>query len=149
METYRLINEVFLLGDDIDRQLLSRYSLTVRQYHLLNWLSLRGQCGLSELADLLLCDKSNVTGIVRRLHTAGLIEKVANPDRRFNKVQLTSMGAKLHREAEVALLDSIETRFTGVPDSEQAEFRQLLKRIYQRLHVHLDHLKNTSAIVRG
>jgi DNA-binding MarR family transcriptional regulator len=140
LDTYRIINEVFLLGDDIDRQLFSYFSLTVRQYHLLNWLSIRGECGLSELADLLLCDKSNVTGMVRRLTSANLIERVPNPDKRFTKIRLTPHGQSVHDQAEKALTDSIAARFEHVPETEHLELQGLLQHMHQRLHLHLETL---------
>jgi DNA-binding MarR family transcriptional regulator len=141
-----------LLGDDIDRQLFNQFSLTVRQYHLLNWLSVKGASGLSELADMLLCDKSNVTGIVRRLTSAGLIERVSTADRRFTKVQLTELGQKIHDAAEKALLESINKRFTGVPLEEHEELQKLLVDMHERLRHHLGRAESeTSASkpVRG
>lgn len=138
LKTYGLINEVFLLGDDIDRQLFSRFSLTVRQYHLLNWLDKRGEAGLSELAQLLLCDNSNVTGIVRRLTAAKLIEKRPSVDRRFTKVALTPEGKRIHDQAEAALMTSIAARFESVPASEHEELQQLLALMYKRLRAYLD-----------
>ncbi len=146
LDTYRLINEVFLLGDDIDRQLFSRFSLTVRQYHLLNWLDKRGQAGLSELAQLLLCDKSNITGIVRRLISAGLIEKVPSTDRRFTVVRLTDAGRRLHAEAERALLQSIAIRFVEVPPSEHEQLQKLLLGMHGHLRAHLSHLAKDDSV---
>jgi DNA-binding MarR family transcriptional regulator len=149
LNTYRLINEVFLLGDDIDRQLFAQFNLTVRQYHLLNWLDRRGACSLTELAQLLLCDKSNVTGLVRRLTSARLIEKIPSADRRFTRVQLTGAGKKIHDEAQAALLASIEARFPRVSESEHAELQALLTLIHRRLDIHLDHLNKQPPAERG
>lgn len=145
LKTYGLINEVFLLGDDIDRQLFSRFSLTVRQYHLLNWLDRRGQAGLTELAQLLLCDKSNVTGIVRRLVAAGLIEKVPSADRRFTMVTLTPQGKRLHDEVQAALTNSIEARFAQVPKAQHERLQHLLQQIYEHLHTYLEHAEKSEA----
>jgi DNA-binding MarR family transcriptional regulator len=138
VDTYRLINEVFLLGDDIDRQLFSRFSLTVRQYHLLNWLHNRGQANLSELAQLLLCDKSNVTGIVRRLKTARLIEEVATTDRRFTRVRLTEKGQQIHDLAMDALKHSIQNRFATVSEGEHQQIQQLLVQMHDHLRHYID-----------
>lgn len=136
---------MFLLGDDIDRQLFGRFGLTVRQYHLLNWLNKRGQAGLSELAQLLLCDKSNVTGIVRRLVAAHLIEKVPNADRRFTMVCLTPEGQTIHDQVETALAHSIEARFSYVPESEHEQLQQLLTQMQERLHRYMDKIKQSEA----
>ncbi len=138
LDTYRLINEVFLLGDDIDRQLFSAFTLTVRQYHLLHWLDQRGASSLTELAQLLLCDKSNVTGIVRRLIAAHLIEKISSTDRRFTRVRLTEQGKALHDEAERALNHSIMARFSQVLESDHIQIQELLRQLHQHLHHYLN-----------
>lgn len=137
-DTYRLINEVFLLGDDIDRQLLSQFMLTVRQYHLLNWLHLRGQASLTELSQLLLCDKSNVTGIVRRLKKAALIEELAKVDRRFTTIRLTDAGQAVHQRASVALQQSIAKRFEGVNEAQHQHIQQLLTQFHGHLRTYID-----------
>ena len=136
--TYRLINEVFLIGDDIDRHLFGQFSLTVRQYHLLNWLELKGQAGLTELADLLLCDKSNVTHIARRLLAAKLIEQIPDNDRRFTVVRMTPTGREAHAKAKAALTDSIFARFASVPDAEHQQIQALLSLVHVRLRSYLD-----------
>ena len=137
LNTYRLINEIFILGDDIDRQLLRRFSLTVQQYHLLNWLDRRGPMGLSELAELMLCDKSNVTGITRRLGTAHLIEKLPNIDRRVSIIVLTPKGKHLHDEAETALSQSIGKRFETISEPELKNLHQLLMQVHGSLKAYL------------
>lgn len=133
VDTYRLINEVFLVGDDLDRQILAAYSLTVRQYHLLNWLSRRGQASMTELAQLLLCDKSNVTGIVRRLKQARLIEELPKSDRRFTTVKLTPDGTATHRQAQHALDESIINRFARITSSQHYELGKLLSHVHDVL----------------
>lgn len=145
-DTYRLINEVFLIGDDIDRQLFSRFSLTVRQYHLLNWLHRHTQASLTELANLLLCDKSNVTGIVRRLRAAGLIEDLPKSDRRYTTVQLTEAGKALHQQATMALEASIAKRFANVLESEHHDLQEILVQLHAHLRGYLanGHLKGIS-----
>lgn len=132
-ETYRLINEVFLIGDDLDRQILATFSLTVRQYHLLNWLAVRGQASMTELAQLLLCDKSNVTGIVRRLKTAHLILDVPRTDRRFTTVKLTSVGVEIHQKAEAALTASIHNRYHQITEPQHRDIHTLLACLHQVL----------------
>lgn len=146
-DTYRLINEVFLLGDDIDRQLFSNFSLTVRQYHLLNWLHRKGQASLTELANLLLCDKSNVTGIVRRLKSAKLIEELPKSDRRYTTVRLTESGRQIHQQATTILDESIATRFINVRESDHVALQELLELVYGHLHGYLEngHLKSVAA----
>jgi DNA-binding MarR family transcriptional regulator len=146
-DTYRLINEVFLLGDDIDRQLFSNFSLTVRQYHLLNWLHKKGQASLTELANLLLCDKSNVTGIVKRLKSAKLIEELPKSDRRYTTVRLTEAGHQIHQQATTILEDSIAIRFANVRESDHVVLQKLLEMVYGHLHGYLEAGHLESALI--
>ncbi len=51
---------------------------------------------MKELADRLLCDASNVTGIVDRLEARGLVERQPEPgDRRVKRLVLTASGREL------------------------------------------------------
>jgi len=57
---------------------------------------LRQPLSMGELADRLLCDASNVTGIVDRLEARGLVERQAEPgDRRVKRLVLTEAGSEL------------------------------------------------------
>ena len=54
---------------------------------------------MGEIAELLGCDPSNVTGIVDALEGRGLAErKPAAADRRVKVIELTAAGATLHAE---------------------------------------------------
>ena len=54
---------------------------------------------MGELADRLCCDASNVTGIVDRLESRGLVERrVAPDDRRVKHLVLTDAGRALRQE---------------------------------------------------
>ncbi|HEX3621305.1 MAG TPA: MarR family transcriptional regulator [Acidimicrobiales bacterium] len=61
---------------------------------------------MGELADMLCCDASNVTGIVDRLEARGIVERQVVPgDRRVKRIALTGDGRRLwqaHHERLVA-----------------------------------------------
>lgn len=57
---------------------------------------LRQPMAMSDLADRLLCDASNVTGIIDRLEARGLVERHPDPDdRRVRRLVLTPAGREL------------------------------------------------------
>jgi hypothetical protein len=60
-EIYRLISDAFIQLDTCDQQLMRRFGLTVTQSWALVHLGDPEGRSLSELARLLICDKSNVT----------------------------------------------------------------------------------------
>lgn len=88
---------------------------------------------LSQLADRLLCVKSNITQLVDRLETDGFVRREADArDRRTRVAVLTTAGrvacdtgGRARAEAECELM----TGFTG---DDAAQFKTLVERIAQR-----------------
>ena len=83
---------------------------------------------MSQLAQKLMCDNSNVTGIVDRLEAQGLVERrPAEHDRRVKTLVVTEKGVKLRGEVE---------RRMGVPppplaalsEEDAATLRDILRR---------------------
>jgi DNA-binding MarR family transcriptional regulator len=70
--------------------------LSPPQLHALRELSGNTSLAMSELAEKLRCDASNITGIVDRLESRGLVERRANPDdRRVKTLVATPAGAQM------------------------------------------------------
>lgn len=95
---------------------LAEFDLTVAQAQLLLNLDVGRPAQMSEIANALGCDASNVTGLVDRLEARDLIERRLDPtDRRVKMVAVTDAGSrvqdKLHGRwyeppAAIALLSS-------------------------------------------
>jgi len=69
---------------------------------------LRRPLSMGELADRLLCDASNVTGIVDRLEARGLVERQPDPDdRRVRRLVLTPAGRELWQVHHDRVFDGI------------------------------------------
>lgn len=111
-EVTRLISRVFIHLDDSDRQLMRMFGLTVTQYWALVHLEDGEGRSLSELANLLICDKSNVTSIVDKLEAAGLAERRHGKagDRRYTRVVLTQQGQQLRKSVMTARDHLVESR---------------------------------------
>lgn len=76
--------------------MLAQFELTPMQAHALRLLEPGHPIPMSELADQLVCDASNVTGIVDRLEARGLVERRnAEHDRRVKALVVTPAGAEL------------------------------------------------------
>lgn len=95
-----LTQEVMATADVFLREsqrLFRPHGLTAAQYNVLNVLSDAAD-GLSqrELGDILVVDRSNVTGLIDRLEKGGLVKRAAHPsDRRAHRVSLTPAGRRL------------------------------------------------------
>jgi DNA-binding MarR family transcriptional regulator len=83
---------------------------------------------MNELATMLHCDNSNVTGIVDRLEVRGLVARQPHEhDRRVKQVVLTPLGVET-REHVRATMSSAPEAFTKLPAADQRALRDILAR---------------------
>jgi DNA-binding MarR family transcriptional regulator len=76
--------------------LAAEFELSPAQCHVLHLIEPGHPMAMGELADTLACDKSNVTGLVDRLESRGLVcRKPSSEDRRLKVLDLTPAGARL------------------------------------------------------
>src|SRR3989442_9380477 len=69
------------------------------QCHVLHLIEPGRPLPMSRLADTLSCDASNVTGLVDRLESRGLVRRQPSPqDRRVKVLQLTPTGARVRAQ---------------------------------------------------
>ncbi|MBQ1027573.1 MarR family winged helix-turn-helix transcriptional regulator [Micromonospora sp. C95] len=84
---------------------------------------------MGELALELRCDASNVTQLVSRLETRGLVARVADPDdRRIKRVLITPAGADVRRAVRGAFGFPSE-RLGLLTDQEQRQLYGLLRKM--------------------
>jgi len=80
------------------------------------------------LAERLMCDNSNVTGIVDRLEARGLVRRQsAEHDRRVKHLVLTAEGERV-RDAICARVDTPPAAFERLTESEQELLRDFFRR---------------------
>src|SRR5438552_529800 len=79
--------------------LCTEFDLTAMQGHVLRILEPDKPVAMSTLADALSCDASNVTGIVDKLESRGLIARQgAEGDRRIKMLAVTEKGRKMREQ---------------------------------------------------
>lgn|SRR6185295_9244017 len=109
--------------------LASEFELSAAQCHVLHLIEPDQPIPMGKLAEALACDASNVTGLVDRLESRGLIRRHADAeDRRVKVLELTPAGARLRS----TLLDRM-TKPPGRLDRLSASDRRELVRILRRL----------------
>src|SRR6184192_2888535 len=75
------------------------FDLSPIQCHVLHLIEPGRPLPMSRLADTLSCDASNVTGLVDRLESRGLVRRQpSSHDRRVKVLQLTPTGARLRAQ---------------------------------------------------
>lgn len=148
----QLISRVFIHLDDSDRQLMKKFGITTTQYWTLVHLQDEEGHSLSELASLLICDKSNVTSVVDKLEGVGLAERKQGKagDRRFTRVVLTGEGQRLRRQVMAAREQLIEQRLSAIPQHELSQLSHSLQHLSDTLQQQFEenvvaHLIDTAA----
>lgn len=139
LEAYALIKQINSMLEIFNRYDLRGEDLTVPQFTILNHIRPEG-IPLSEISARMLCDNSNLTGIVDRLIAKGLVERRPDPqDRRVSLICLTDTGAEKLRSIRPRHQASVDQRMRALPDADVSQLRDLLK----TLHNGLAHVLNS------
>lgn len=132
-EAYTLLRQVNSMLDTYNRYDLRSEGLTIPQFAILNHATPDG-VPLSEISARMLCDNSNLTGIVDRLIAKGLVERRPDPqDRRVSLICLTSDGSDMLRRLRPRHHDSVSRRMRALSEEEVQQLRDLLRMLYQGL----------------
>ncbi|HEV2579948.1 MAG TPA: MarR family transcriptional regulator [Ktedonobacteraceae bacterium] len=140
-ELSQFLSQSFLELDEGERQLMKRFGLTLTQYWALVHLKNEDGRSLSELADLLICDKSNVTSIVDKLEESGLAERKRGKagDRRYIRVILTPEGQKVRSVLIAAQDHLLKLRLRSLNMENLQRLREPLQQLAQTLQAQFKH----------
>lgn len=114
-------------------RLLSPLRLTESQFNVL--MILKYQSGgepmtQTRLGNMLLVNRSNVTGLIDRMEKAGWVERMNDAaDRRINRVRLTKAGVHRLAEAEPVYFARLKDVIGVLNRKEQKQLCRLLERI--------------------
>jgi len=131
---FELTKAVMATADAFMREsarLFRPYGLTGAQYNVLNILSDSVE-GMSQrqLGDLLVVDRSNVTGLLDRLEKAGWVRREDHPqDRRVYRVSLTPAGRALWEEVHPLYLDVARQLTEGLPPKKMDHCLEVLRHL--------------------
>ncbi|MFI6402864.1 MarR family winged helix-turn-helix transcriptional regulator [Streptomyces sp. NPDC050548] len=130
LEVVELIGDVVARFYEDYEAAAGDHSLTGAQARLLSLLSLE-PLPMRKLAQKLKCEPSNVTGIVDRLETRGLVERRPDPaDRRVKLAAATDEGRRVARSLRESLRFAREP-LAGLSDEERLALRGLLRRMLE------------------
>jgi DNA-binding MarR family transcriptional regulator len=128
LEVVDLIGTVVARYHEEYEDAAAEHALTGAQARLLSLLSLE-PLPMRRLAQKLKCEPSNVTGIVDRLETRGLVERRPDPnDRRVKLAATTQQGRRVARSLRDSL-DFAREPLAGLSAAERESLRDLLRRM--------------------
>jgi DNA-binding MarR family transcriptional regulator len=128
-EAWDLMTQLFLTGGKPRFVAIAQeFDLAPMQMHALRLLEPGAESSMSALAASLHCDASNVTGIVDRLESRGLIERRdAAHDRRVKILAVTAEGTKV-RDEIMKRLSVPPPQLAALSRADQRTLRDVLRR---------------------
>lgn len=131
---YNLIKETFIVIDDGDRRLFNHFGLTPPRFYVLHHISEEPGISSSDLSQKLLCDKSNVTRIVKGLEVAGYIQRQPHEsDGRAQRLYLTPAGETICNRVHMAHQLYNQTRLDCIDESTQGILIENLSNLHHSL----------------
>lgn len=126
---WRLFLDVMLAHKERFSAALAKFDLSPPQAFLLRSLAPGAEIRMCHIASALSCDASNVTNLVDRLESRGLIERQSDPaDRRIRNIVLTKAGAKLRTQMLQEAFAPPES-LSALTPAELSTFESLLSRV--------------------
>jgi MarR family transcriptional regulator, organic hydroperoxide resistance regulator len=127
-EAWELLSRVAKAKHGVLSTRLAELDLTPVQGHALRRLDPEQPLAMNALADALFCHASNVTGIIDRLESRGLVERRSEAgDRRVKTVVLTPEGTEV-RARVIELLSEPPAAISALSEADQRALRDVLRR---------------------
>ncbi|MCP5097387.1 MAG: MarR family transcriptional regulator [Chloroflexi bacterium] len=143
---YNLLKETFILLDDGDRRLFGNFKLTPPRFYALSHIAEEPGLSSSRLSDRLLCDKSNVTRIVKGLESDEYIErKPHETDGRALRLYLTEKGTAVLQKVQAAHTTYNANRLTALEGVTHDTLVRYLTQLNQSLLTVLSDQKNNQS----
>jgi DNA-binding MarR family transcriptional regulator len=131
-EAWGLVSELAMANRARLVGALDELGLTFSQAHALRVLDPERPLPMSDMAERLVCDASNVTGMADRLEARGLVERRSSEgDRRIKVLALTREGAHV-REQVRELMRTPPPAIVGLSPADQRTLRDVLRRAVER-----------------
>ena len=131
-QAWELYRKVFAAHQPRFMRICASFELSKQQVFALQLLDPERPVAMSELAEAMFCDNSNITGIVDRLEDRGLVERRGAPrDRRVKMVALTPEGSEL-RERVLERISEPPPELARLSVEDQRALRDILRRALNR-----------------
>src|SRR5689334_6849642 len=131
-EAWSLIHWLWVANKQRFFAMSQEFELAPQQMIALRMLG-AGPRKMTELAQALFCDNSNVTGIVDRLEERGLVRReAAEGDRRVKLLVLTKEGERVRAEITKRMAEP-PPPIANLPEKDQRALRDILKRAVEEV----------------
>lgn len=114
----------------LSENLLSRYGVTLHQFHLMMYMKASGAIRVTDLSDRMMVAKPTASRMINTLEEKGMVEKKADDsDRRLVVLVLTPKGERAVEEMKARQKEFLAKVFDKIPAGEMAAFVDTMERI--------------------
>ncbi|WP_192902750.1 MarR family winged helix-turn-helix transcriptional regulator [Pelotomaculum propionicicum] len=114
---------------------MTRNCMSHAQFRAVSMLCRKGSMSMSEMAKEMKISKQQLTPIVYKLISHGLlVRKTDENDRRVVRIEVTEKGRSMYEKLLPAIKMSLVEKFKKLPAEELAELDQMLKRTQEILN---------------
>lgn len=132
--TYNAIVSTYKVMQRSLTEVLAEEGLTQPQFYALRVIARHGPTPMKTLSDGLSVTAANITGIVDRLESKGLIERTASrKDRRATIICLTSKGRALQEDVAKKYAKFVQKALQKFTTEEQETLRNLLAKLQEEM----------------
>jgi DNA-binding MarR family transcriptional regulator len=118
----------------VSKRMIGRFGLTAPQRLSVRLIGREPRLTLGKLAELLHLDPGTVTGIVKRLESAGLVTRTRSEgDTRRMHLTLTRKGLTLNRRRKGTVEAAVRRTLDGLPSTDLAAASRVLQRLAANL----------------
>ena len=137
----RAIGTASLVWKRYAQRNINPYGVTVNQYEVLRQLKRRGTLFPSDIAEMLFCDRSTATVVIRNMEKKGWVKReIDSQDHRRFLVTLSSASLEKYEEVPWDTHEFKQTRFQPTGCFSKEEKTQLVS-LLAKLNAHLDTIK--------
>ena len=105
---------------------------------LLKYQTSGGRINQTNLGNMMLVNRSNITGLIDRMEKSGLVRRISDPeDRRVNHVEITDKGSRILTRADKAYYARLEEVMSLLPQKEFNLLCSTLENVRQQLRTNL------------
>ena len=134
LDAQRLLQEFYRIARSrhvLFRNLLSRYGVTLQQWHLLMHMKTREKMRVTDLSEMMLVSKPTASRMLNTLCDKGLArKKTDNKDRRLVYVELTPKGKRVVGDAHVKQREMISKVLAKMDEDETQAFLRSSRRAH-------------------
>ncbi|MCE4957280.1 MarR family winged helix-turn-helix transcriptional regulator [Macrococcoides caseolyticum] len=123
LNTARIYNDVLKQSNDQ----LKRSGMSTSHFDCMNQIDLHPGCTQNELSELMFVTKGNITHLLKKLETEGLIER--SQEWKEKHIRLTSKGKALLENLRPKQITLQESIFGSLSQDEQKQLLKLLRKI--------------------